>query len=111
MVAIVSASQAASSQLLRTNNEITHVYLASGSCLPLRPLQELVDYLADRPRTDFIESATTEDVPAKTDISDALSKDLKKRGMSFVGSTIIYAYMQAVGLVNDHARTCWRHGA
>lgn len=40
--------------------------------------------------------------------SDALSKDLKKRGMSFVGSTIMYAYMQAVGLVDDHARECFR---
>jgi len=47
------------------------------------------------------------DMPAKTSISDALSKDLKKRGMSFVGSTIMYAYMQAVGMVNDHIVTCW----
>lgn len=47
-----------------------------------------------------------EDVPAKTEESDALSKDLKKRGMSFVGSTIIYAYMQAVGIVNDHLLSC-----
>ena len=45
--------------------------------------------------------------PAKTEISDQISKDLKKRGMSFVGSTIIYAYMQAVGLVNDHMVDCW----
>ena len=42
-----------------------------------------------------------------TVISDALSKDLKKRGMTFVGSTIIYAYMQAIGMVNDHVRACW----
>jgi DNA-3-methyladenine glycosylase I len=42
-------------------------------------------------------------------ISDALSKDLKKRGMSFVGSTIMYAYMQAVGMVNDHVKGCWRY--
>lgn len=47
-------------------------------------------------------------IPAKTEISDKISKDLKKRGMSFVGSTIIYAYMQAVGLVNDHITTCFR---
>ena len=47
------------------------------------------------------------DVPVTDKISDAISKDLKKRGMSFVGSTIIYAYMQAVGLVNDHSRECW----
>lgn len=50
------------------------------------------------------------DVPATTPESDALSKDLKKRGMTFVGSTIIYAYMQAVGLVNDHVVGCWRYG-
>ena len=51
---------------------------------------------------------TMKDVPAKTAISDALSKDLKKRGMSFVGSTIMYAYMQAVGLVNDHFAGCFK---
>ena len=53
--------------------------------------------------------AGSDEVPATTEISDALSKDLKKRGMSFVGTTIIYAYMQAVGLVNDHVHTCWRY--
>jgi DNA-3-methyladenine glycosylase I len=47
-------------------------------------------------------------VPATTPESDALSKDLKKRGFRFVGSTIIYAYMQAVGLVNDHLVDCFR---
>jgi DNA-3-methyladenine glycosylase I len=47
------------------------------------------------------------DIPVSTPISDALSKDLKKRGMTFVGSTIIYAYMQAVGLVDDHLAECW----
>lgn len=53
---------------------------------------------------------TLSELPSKTVESDALSKDLKKRGMTFVGSTIIYAYMQAVGMVNDHIVTCWRHG-
>lgn len=48
------------------------------------------------------------DVPVSTDISDALSKDLKKRGMTFVGSTIMYAFMQAVGLVDDHLKDCWK---
>jgi len=48
------------------------------------------------------------DVPATTAESDALSKDLKKRGFTFVGSTICYAFMQAVGLVNDHATECWK---
>ena len=46
------------------------------------------------------------EVPAKTELSDLIAKDLKKRGMSFVGSTIIYAFMQAVGLVNDHLTSC-----
>lgn len=49
------------------------------------------------------------DVPAKTEISDAISKDLKKRGFNFVGSTIMYAFMQATGLVNDHLTSCYRY--
>lgn len=47
------------------------------------------------------------DIPSSSSISDAISKDLKKRGMNFVGSTIIYAYMQAIGLVDDHLVDCW----
>lgn len=49
------------------------------------------------------------DIPAKTDISDAISKDLKKRGFNFVGSTIMYAFMQATGMVNDHLTSCFRY--
>ncbi|PID83498.1 DNA-3-methyladenine glycosylase I [Candidatus Campbellbacteria bacterium] len=49
------------------------------------------------------------EIPAKTELSDNISKDLKKRGMSFVGSTIMYAFMQAVGMVNDHEQKCFRH--
>ena len=60
---IVAASQAASEMMLTEFDDVRHVYLASGSCLPLRPVEELSEYLADRPRTDFIESATTADVP------------------------------------------------
>ncbi|MEM1373703.1 MAG: beta-1,6-N-acetylglucosaminyltransferase [Pseudomonadota bacterium] len=60
---IVAGTQAASEKLLASFPDIRHVYLASGSCLPLRPVQELIDYLSERPRTDFIESATTSDVP------------------------------------------------
>lgn len=52
---------------------------------------------------------TLADVPAKTNISDAISKDLKKRGFNFVGSTIVYAFMQATGMVNDHLITCFRY--
>ena len=60
---IVAASQAASELMLASFPQVRHVYLASGSCLPLRPVEELIDYLSQRPRTDFIESATTSDVP------------------------------------------------
>jgi len=50
-------------------------------------------------------------VPASTDVSDRLSKDLKKRGFTFVGSTIMYAHMQSTGMVNDHTTDCFRHEA
>jgi len=49
------------------------------------------------------------DVPARTEVSDRLSKDMQKRGFNFVGSTIIYAHMQATGMVNDHFVGCFRH--
>ncbi|HTP32202.1 MAG TPA: DNA-3-methyladenine glycosylase I [Candidatus Acidoferrales bacterium] len=52
---------------------------------------------------------TLKDVPPRTEVSDAMSKDLIKRGFTFVGSTICYAHMQAVGMVNDHLVTCFRH--
>lgn len=51
---------------------------------------------------------TLKDVPAKTEISDAMSKDMTKRGFKFRGSTICYAFMQAVGMVDDHVDDCWR---
>lgn len=57
--------------------------------------------IANRPRAP-------QDVPAKTQLSDALSKDLRKRGFGFVGSTICYAFLQAVGVVNDHVASCFR---
>jgi len=50
-----------------------------------------------------------EDIPAKTELSDRISKDLKKRGFTFVGSTIIYAYLQGMGMVNDHTTDCFRY--
>ncbi len=52
---------------------------------------------------------TLQEVPAKTEISDKISKDLKRRGFNFVGSTIMYAFMQACGLVNDHLVSCFRY--
>ena len=51
-----------------------------------------------------------EELPAKTEISEMMSKDLKKRGFNFVGPTICYAFMQAVGMVNDHITDCYRYG-
>jgi DNA-3-methyladenine glycosylase I len=51
----------------------------------------------------------TKDIPATSPESDAFSKDLKSRGFSFVGSTVIYAHMQAIGMVNDHLVDCFRH--
>jgi DNA-3-methyladenine glycosylase I len=59
-----------------------------------RPIQNAFNSLAD--------------LPAKTPISEAFSKDLKKRGFNFVGPTIVYAHMQAIGMVNDHVRDCFR---
>jgi DNA-3-methyladenine glycosylase I len=50
-----------------------------------------------------------EEIPAKTELSDLISKDLIKRGFKFVGSTIVYAHMQATGMVNDHIKSCFRH--
>ena len=68
-----------------------------GSMVPSPPLR--------LPRT-----ATVGDVPATTDASDALSADLRRRGFRFVGSTIVYAFMQSVGLVDDHLPGCFRYG-
>lgn len=53
---------------------------------------------------------TLKDIQATTLISNALSKDLKKRGFKFVGSTVVYAHMQATGMVNDHVADCWKRG-
>ena len=51
---------------------------------------------------------TLSEIPAKTEISDKISADLKKRGFKFVGSTVVYAHMQATGMVNDHIIDCWK---
>jgi len=64
------------------------------------------DFVGNKPIINGWENISQ--IPTKTDISDKISKDLKKRGMSFVGSTIIYSFMQAVGLVNDHTKDCWK---
>jgi DNA-3-methyladenine glycosylase I len=51
------------------------------------------------------------DIPASTALSDAVSKDLKKRGFKFVGTTVVYAHLQATGMVNDHLLSCWKRNA
>ena len=64
------------------------------------------DFVGGRPIVE--QRGTSLDVPPRTELSDAWSKDLKRRGFKFVGSTIVYAYMQAVGVVNDHVVECFR---
>ena len=64
-------------------------------------------YVAKKPIVNTFHKR--EDVPATTTLSDTISKDLKKRGFKFVGSTVMYAYMQAVGLVNDHTTDCFKY--
>lgn len=66
----------------------------------------LWDFVKGKPIRKIHKKLT--DIPTTSVESDALSKDLKKRGMTFVGSTIMYSFMQAVGLVNDHIASCWR---
>ena len=67
-------------------------------------LWSFVDY---KPLNNHWRSSS--DIPSKTILSDLISKDLKKRGMSFIGSTIIYAYLQAIGVINDHEIDCFRN--
>jgi DNA-3-methyladenine glycosylase I len=64
-------------------------------------------FVDDKPIQNSWESI--KELPAKTQISEEISRDLKKRGFSFVGPTIVYAYMQAIGMVNDHTKDCFRY--
>jgi DNA-3-methyladenine glycosylase I len=66
-------------------------------------------YLDGRPKVNYFK--TTKQIPAETPLSKKISKDLAGRGFKFVGPTIVYAFMQAVGMVNDHLVTCHRHTA
>lgn len=65
------------------------------------------DFVGDAPVANNWKDLS--EIPARTAVSDAISKDLKRRGFNFVGSTIIYAFMQACGLVNDHLVSCFRY--
>ncbi|MGA8181209.1 MAG: DNA-3-methyladenine glycosylase I [Desulfobacterales bacterium] len=64
-------------------------------------------FTGDKPIHNGFESLN--EIPARTELSDLISKDLKKRGFKFVGSTIVYAHMQATGMVNDHIKSCFRY--
>lgn len=67
--------------------------------------QYIWDFIDGKPIDNNPEKLS--DVPATTEISDRISKDLKKRGFKFVGSTVVYAHMQATGMVNDHIKSCF----
>jgi len=104
-------------ELLRTNPEIIRnrlkIYAARKNAQIFLEIQKeygsfdayVWGFITNQPHNTGWQSLR--DLPTTTPISDALSKDLKKRGMTFVGSTIIYAYMQAIGMVNDHLADCW----
>jgi DNA-3-methyladenine glycosylase I len=68
----------------------------------------LWQFVGGKPRVNALKRLSQ--IQSRTAESDALSKDLKKRGFTFVGSTICYAFMQAIGMVNDHMVTCFRYG-
>jgi len=65
------------------------------------------DFVNGKPLQPDLKSL--KDIPAKTELAEAISKDLKKRGFKFVGPTVVYAHMQATGMVNDHTTDCFRH--
>lgn len=64
-------------------------------------------FVNGKPQQNSLQSL--KDIPAKTELAEAISKDLKKRGFKFVGPTVVYAHMQATGMVNDHVVDCFRH--
>lgn len=97
--------------LIRHRRKLESIAENARACLAVQAEQGsfsryLWSFVDGRPRVNG--PRTLADYPAKTSISDALSKDLRKRGFKFVGSTIVYALMQAAGLVNDHAADCFR---
>jgi DNA-3-methyladenine glycosylase I len=71
------------------------------------PVDFVWSFVGGRPTQTNLDSMSQ--VPASTAVSDSMSKELKRRGFRFVGSTICYAYMQACGMVNDHVASCFRH--
>ena len=98
--------------IVRNRLKIEAAVLNAKACLNVREEFGTFDryiwqFVGGTPRQNRFRSM--KDVPARTAESDAMSKDLLRRGFKFVGSTICYAYMQAVGMVNDHLMSCFRH--
>ena len=108
-------------EVLRSNKEIIRnklkIYSARSNAKIFLEIQEaygsfnkfLWQFVDDEPIINKFSSM--KEVPTQTEISEKLSKELKKRGMKFVGPTIMYAYMQAVGMVDDHLLDCWKREA
>lgn len=106
-------------RLLRDAGLVRHRQKIESACSNARAFLRVQDefgsfaeyvwgFVGGAPRTNTWR--TQRQVPARTEVSDDLSADLKRRGFRFVGSTICYAFMQAVGMVNDHLVACYRHG-
>ena len=105
------ASLLADEGIIRNRLKVAATISNAQAFLEFRRKGEFSEYLwsfvRDQPKRNCWQSLA--ELPAKTPESDAMSKDLAKRGFRFVGSTICYAFMQAVGMVNDHLVTCPRH--
>jgi len=97
-------------EIVRNTLKIKAVITNAQAYLKLKKTTTLSDYLwAYVDGQPLINNWTTLDqIPAETELSNQISKDLKKKGFKFVGPTIIYAYMQAIGMVDDHLTTCWK---
>jgi DNA-3-methyladenine glycosylase I len=97
--------------IIRNRLKIESIITNANALLKLNQQCEFSDYIWQFVKHRQIKNRweTRNQVPAKTEISEAMSKDLKKRGFKFVGSTICYAFMQAVGMVNDHTKDCFRY--
>ena len=113
----VAAMSDAALEALRENPDIIRnrlkIYSTRSNAVAMINIQQefgsfdayLWGFVDGKPQINHFTSMA--DVPASTPLSDHISKDMKKRGFRFVGSTIIYAYIQGVGLVNDHVSDCW----
>ena len=99
------------SSVVRNRLKVYSVRKNALACLEIMKTQDFGEYVWSFVDGKPIQNARHDsyDAPASTEISERMSKDLKKRGFTFVGPTICYAFMQAVGMVNDHIVSCFRH--